>query len=116
MDPKPATCPSCAPNEPDGDDSNPNLGLMDEYGNCAVITPLVENITTTQIWSTNRNICGNISIQSGVTLTITATATMLSNYTITIQNGGKLILSGGTIDGGSVIAEISLLNFSQNRT
>jgi len=44
--PKPATCPSCAPDEPDGDDSNPNLGPMDAYGNCAVITPLVDNITT----------------------------------------------------------------------
>lgn len=30
---KPATCPDC-PNEPDGDDSNSNLGPMDEFGNC----------------------------------------------------------------------------------
>ena len=102
--PKPATCPSCAPNEPDGDDSNPNLGPMDEYGNCDVITPLVDNITTTQTWSTNRTLCKNVTISSGVTLTITATV-FSSNYTITIKNGGKLILSGGTIDDGYVIAQ-----------
>jgi len=112
--PKPATCPSCAPNEPDGDDSNPNLGPMDEYGYCAVITPLVENITTSQTWSTNRNICRNVNIQSGVTLTITAT-TFSSNYTITIKNGGKLVLSGGTIDDGYVIAQSgSELTISNN--
>jgi len=103
---KPATCPACAPNEEDGDDSNPYLGPMDEYGNCAVITPLVESITTSQTWSTNRTLCKSVSIQSGVTLTITATSTVFSsNHTITIKNGGKLILSGGTIDDGYIIAQ-----------
>jgi hypothetical protein len=102
--PKPASCPACAPNEPDGDDSNPNLGPMDEYGNLDVITPLVDNITTTQTWNTNRTLCKNIAIQSGVTLNITATG-FSSNYTITIKNGGKLILSGGTIDDGNVVVQ-----------
>ena len=102
--PKPATCPSCAPDEPDGDDSNPNLGPMDEYGNCAVSTPLVENITTSQTWSTNRTLCKNIAIQTGVTLTITATV-FSSNHTIIIKNGGKLILSGGTVDDGYIVAQ-----------
>jgi hypothetical protein len=37
--PKPASCPPWAPDEPDGDDSNPLLGPMDEYGNCAINTP-----------------------------------------------------------------------------
>jgi len=107
LPPKPSTCPACAPDEPDGDDSNPNLGPMDEYGNCADIstTPLVDNITTSQTWNTNRTLCEHIAIQSGVTLTITATV-FLSNFTrITIKNGGKLILSGGTIDDGYVVAE-----------
>ena len=102
--PKPATCPACAPDEQDGDDSNPNLGPMDEYGNCAVITPLVDNITTTQTWSTNRTLCKNIVIQSGVSLTITATA-FLSSHTITIKNGAKLVLSGGVIDNVNIVAQ-----------
>jgi len=98
------TCPVCTSDEPDGDDSNPNLGPMDEYGYCAEIVPLVESIITSQTWSTNRTLCKNITIQSGVTLTITATA-FSSNYTITIKNGGKLILSGGTIDDGNVVVQ-----------
>jgi C1A family cysteine protease len=112
--PKPATCPSCAPDEPDGDDSNPNLGPMDEYGNCAAITPLVDIVTTTQTWNTNRTICRNVTIPSGVTLTITATVFMQPVHKITIQNGGKLILSGGTIDNASVVAlsgsKLTILN------
>lgn len=34
--PKPAHCHSC-PDEPDGDDSNPALGPMNEYGQCTII-------------------------------------------------------------------------------
>jgi len=103
--PKPASCPACAPNEPDGDDSNPNLGPMDAYGNCAVITPLVDIVTPTQTWNTNSIICRNVTIPSGVTLTITATVFMQPVHKITIQNGGKLILSGGTIDNASVVVQ-----------
>ena len=33
---KPKTCPNC-PDEPDGDDSNPILGPMDEYGHCKIL-------------------------------------------------------------------------------
>jgi len=70
------------------------------------IASLIGNITTSQTWSTDKTLCQNISIQSGATLTITATATVFSsNYSITIMNGGKLILSGGTIDDGNIIAQ-----------
>ncbi len=34
---KPATC--NGPDEPDGDDSDPTLGPLDEYGNCIKLTP-----------------------------------------------------------------------------
>jgi C1A family cysteine protease len=101
--PKPAHCPPCAPDEPDGDDSNPCLGPMDEYGNCVAL-PYFEKIATSQTWDTNTTVSNNISIPSGVTLTITATA-YLSNYTIAIRCGGKLILSGGIIDDGNIIAQ-----------
>ena len=52
----------------------------------------------------NKSNCYNITIPAGVTLTITATA-YLSTYTITIKCGGKLILSGGTIDDGNIIVQ-----------
>lgn len=102
--PKPASCPACAPDEPDGDDSNPNLGTMDEYGYCEPITPLVENIASSQTWNTNRTLCRNLLVQSGATLTVTATVFMQA-HKVTIQNGGKIILSGGTIDNGNIIAQ-----------
>jgi len=107
--PKPATCPACSRDEPDGDDSNPNLGAMDEYGYFLPMTqPTNTNpiltVASSQTWNTNRTIPENITIQSGATLTITANVTALCNI-ITIQNGGKLILSGGTIDGAYIIAE-----------
>ncbi len=107
--PKPATCPACARDEADGDDSNPNLGAMDEYGNFLpmVHPPVNANQTTTAItesWGT-RSITNNIVIPSGVTLTITGTVTATNCNTITIQNGGKLILNGGTIDGAYIIAK-----------
>ncbi|MDR2475265.1 MAG: C1 family peptidase [Bacteroidales bacterium] len=111
---KPTHCPACAPDEPDGDDSNPNLGPMDEYGYCAEITPLVENITSSQTWNTDRTICRNVVIQSGAILTITATA-FASTHKITIQNGGTLIVSGGTVDDGNIIAQNgSALTLSNN--
>jgi len=94
---KPASCPCWAPDEPDGDDSNPNLGPMDEYGNCLPIIPLPDIITTTQTWSTNRLIHKNITIQSGVTLTIKGIVKMADNRKITILPGGKLIVDGGTL-------------------
>ena len=110
--PKPATCPCDAPDEPDGDDSDPNLGPMDEYGNCAII-PYSEKITTSQTWNIDRIISNDIFIPSGVILTITATA-YFSNHTITIKCGGKLIVSGGTIDNCKIVAqngsELTVLN------
>ena len=47
-------------------------------------------------------------------MTITATA-FASNHTITIKNGGKLILSGGIVDDGYIVAESgSELTISNN--
>ncbi|MDR0940973.1 MAG: hypothetical protein LBM68_01970, partial [Bacteroidales bacterium] len=54
---KPETCPDCARDELDGDDSNPNLGAIDEYGNFLpmVFPPANTNQTvnaTTATWNT----------------------------------------------------------------
>ena len=96
--PKPSTCPACAPDEADGDDSNPDLGPMNEYGVCAS-TSQVENITTTQTWNNNRSLTNSISIQQGVTLTITSNINIAPMSKIIIQPGGKLILDGATLTG-----------------
>ena len=96
--PKPSTCPACAPDEADGDDSNPDLGPMNEYGVCAS-TSQVENITTTQTWNNNRSLTNSISIQQGVTLTITCNINIAPKSKILIQPGGKLIIDGATLTG-----------------
>lgn len=99
---RPITCPTNAPVEPDGDDSNPYLGPIDEYGNCESITP---DITTSQTWNTNKVLNRNIYIASGAILTVNSATIYLNNYTITIRDGAKLILSGGIADGGTIIAQ-----------
>ncbi len=103
---KPSTCPACAPDEPDGDDSDPTLGPMDQYGNCIPITPLniTENITTNKIWNTQMIPCGNIIVKSGATLTINTSGKvkLQPRKSIIIESGGKLILSGGTIENANI--------------
>jgi len=91
--PKPATCPCWVPDEPDGDDSDPNLGPIDEFGNCRPLT----SITTSQTWSTNEIIYNNIIIHSGTTLTITGDISFSENASILVHPGGKLIIDGGML-------------------
>lgn len=94
---RPSTCPCCALDTPDGDDSDPTAGPMDAYGNLQVLSsPYIyadSIVNTNQAWSSIHRICGNLLI-SNSTLTLTGTLVMPLNYTITIQNGGELIVYG----------------------
>jgi hypothetical protein len=78
---------------------------LDEYGNCAAIIPLTDNITTSQTWDTNRTLCKNTVIHSGVTLTITTATVFSANHMITIESGGRLTMLGGIIDDGHIVAQ-----------
>lgn len=72
-------------------------------------------VTNSQLWGTSRQINSNVVISSGAVLTITAKIAVESTRTITIQNGCKLVLLGGTISNGNVIAESgSSLLFNNN--
>jgi len=95
--PKPSTCPCWVPDEPDGDDSDPYLGPMDEYGNCAIITPFSDNITTPQTWDRDATIYKTTTIHLGATLTITSTIKFADNVSIIVQPGGRLVVNGGTL-------------------
>lgn len=99
LGPKPSNCPICCPDMPDGDDSNPLLAEMDEYGNFAPYsfpysTTTINNDT---VWDTNQIQCGDLLITNGATLTLTAELTMNPLAHIIVQNGGKLIVDGGII-------------------
>jgi len=103
--PKPSTCPICSLEEPDGDDSNPYRGPMDEYGHLQAITPYIYPtlvISTSQTWSTSKQLCGDLIVQSNATLTVTSTLTIPKNSKITVQNGGKLVVNGGLIKNANI--------------
>jgi hypothetical protein len=81
-----------------------------EYTSSTCPDLIINSYTT---WATDKISCGNIIVENGGTLTITAT-TYMSKYTITIKNGGKLIVSGGTIDDANIIVqnggELTIIN------
>jgi hypothetical protein len=68
-----------APNTPDGDDSNPLYGAMDEYGFLQEIGPHNKSpliVSKDRAFTTPQIIDRDITITSGATLTITSYLTM----------------------------------------
>jgi len=99
---KPSTCPLCSTNQEDGDDSNPNLGPLDAYGNCTPISspyPYSQHlITSTETWQSTYSECGNVIVKNGGNLTINgATVNLEGNATFSVEVGGVLTFSSGTI-------------------
>lgn len=100
---KPAHCPPCAPDQPDGDDSNPNLGPMNEFGYCMPLShPYFYPETTIQadtVWNSDHVICGNLIIQTGASLIINnkARITMGGLSRVIVTSGGTLTLDSGEI-------------------
>lgn len=113
---KPAHCPVCCPDIPDGDDSDPIKGEMDSYGNFAPYTFPYPSITVTSdtTWNINQTQCGNIIITDNATLTLTAELTMNPAAKIIVQNGGTLIINAGIIQNATIdvqsSAKLQLLN------
>ena len=114
--PKPANCPICCPDVPDGDDANPLVGELDGYGNPQPYSFPYEStiINNNQTWNTNRTQCGSIIVTNNATLTVTATLTMNPSAKIILQDGGKLIVNGGSIINSTIevnnSAKLQLLN------
>lgn len=103
--PKPSTCPPDILEEPDGDDSDPALGPMDEYGHIAAITPHVypaTEITTTVCWAGSSYLNGNLIIRSGGQLTLTGNLIMPHHCKVEIHQGGCLMVDGGHILRGDI--------------
>jgi hypothetical protein len=99
---KPATCPVCAPDTPDGDDSNANLGPMDAYGNCAPIlspyTPPAHEIISTETWQSTTTECGNVIVKNSGNLTINgATIKLEGNADFSVEIDGVLTFNSGVI-------------------
>ena len=99
---KPANCPSWVPDTPDGDDSNINLGVMDDYGNLQSLQPNGVTICSSVVYNTNQTITNRIGIVKNGTLVITGTTTMSGNSKIRVCENGTLIVDGGTIQNANI--------------
>lgn len=107
---KPANLPIWVPNQQDGDDTNPNIGAIDGYGNCdtLIVNPAITwYINSNVSYNTTDNFTyPNIIVLQGGTLTINSSTMMMKrNATIRVQNGGKLIIDGGQIQEADIVIE-----------
>ncbi len=104
---KPAHCPICCPDTPDGDDSDPSIAQMDEYGNFSPYVFPYEpiEIFSDTTWSDNDTICGNVIISNNATLTIRATVTFNPQARIVVKQGATLIVDAGCILNSYVVVE-----------
>jgi hypothetical protein len=109
LGPKPDNCPICCPDTPDGDDSNPQLAEMDNYGNFAAYTfPYsTTTISSNTTWGSDTIHCGHIIVTNNATLTISAQLTMNPAAKIIVQNGGTLIVDTGNIVNANVDVQTS---------
>nr|MCR4836382.1 C1 family peptidase [Bacteroidaceae bacterium] len=97
---KPARCPDWIPNIPDGNDADPSCGSLDSYGFLEPLNP--DSIPTLvfsndTVFTTSQSVYSNIRIQQGATVTVKSILNMFGHSTITIDNGGKLIVDSGVI-------------------
>ena len=101
LGPKPAHCPSWAPETPDGDDHDINYGPMDKYGHLASLPDGI-TIKTAVPYETDSTTTKRIGIVENGTLTITGTTTLAGDAKIRVCEGGTLIVDGGTLNNAKI--------------
>lgn len=95
---RPNDCPSWAPVEQDGDDSDPDYGPMDQYGNLTMIDYTSQSTISGNVsYNNNTTFSSNIVVMPGAVLTITGTVTLGENVKLTIRPSGTLVINGGTL-------------------
>ena len=106
LGPKPSFCPSWVPDVPDGNDANHNQGALDQYGFLEVLNPSSTSALTVignEIFTTRLSINRNIVIPSNATLSVNNILNMFGHVTITVSNGGKLIVDNGLITNAEIL-------------
>lgn len=100
LGPKPASCPSCVPDIPDGDDSDSLLGPMDEYGFMENLNPnerdtifIVNNEITERIC----NIYNHIVIKDLAIWEVRESIKFHNGASLTIEKGGTLSVKNKAI-------------------
>lgn len=88
---KPSTCPTC-PNEEDGDDSNSNLGPINDFGYCTHL------VRTNQTWQSTYNENADVMVKNGGNLTLNGAIINLGcDSSFSVELGGILTFNSGTI-------------------
>ena len=101
LGPRLASVSSWAPVQQDGDDSDSDLGPLNEYGYCMDLNPETNDpifINKTTNWATQGHVNSMVYVQSGGVLRITSQITMHKKAKILVSDGGKLIVDGGLLE------------------
>ena len=107
---KPTSCPSWVPDDPDGDDSSPLYGPIDEYGNLQE-NQFLDITIDSYVVSTGEHLPVHYRyhVVNGGTLVITGTTNLHYLGSISVDSGGVLIVDGGIIEN----AELDLASGSK---
>lgn len=104
LGPRPSNCPSWAPSEQDGDDSDPNYGPMDQYGNLTAIDNSSQTVITGNIvYDTNMTLSRDVIVSPNAVLTITGNVTFNDNVKIVVQPTGILVINGGILNNSDLL-------------
>ncbi len=101
LGPKPSSCPSCAPDIEDGDDSDYTQGPLDTSGNLQTIIPdeydtiYIDNSTSLSSYCYLHQ---HILVRNNSILTISNNIKCYNGVSITIENGSTLQVSGGELN------------------
>lgn len=103
--PKPANCPSGVHDTPDGDDSNSQLGPMNQFGYLTDLSNLSSQtvISGNTTYSATMPMSNNTVVIADATLTITGTVTIANGVKLTVHYNGKLIIDGGTLQNADLL-------------
>ena len=102
---KPLSCPSWVSDEPDGDDHNYQYGPMDVFGNLYDLSLEAANVLVINdnvVYNTRKYIYNNIRIINGGSLTLSNLTSLYGDCVIRIEEGGQLIIDGGTLENASL--------------
>lgn len=102
---RPLNAPSWVFNYLDGDDNNPALGQINQYGYCEEIGPEHNEpslLDRNAVYAVPQFVQRDLIIPAGITLTITSHLVMHRDAKIIIA-GGQVILDGGYIHNGYIL-------------
>lgn len=105
---RPSSCPSWVPIEPDGNDADPNVGPMDDYGYTINVNPndsIVIHIDTDTSTSSETSYVNNHIVENGATWTICHNSTFHYGAWIRVKQGSTLVIDGCTLSFANLILE-----------